>query len=73
MSNGKTKSQPALSSKSLPLSPSSQREKDRRTASKASDDLASPLAAKTFSQLTAAEKDNLLEAIALRLSLVKPA
>jgi len=65
-------SQPALSSKSLPLSTKAQKERDARLAQKSADTLAAPLSAKTFAQLTAAEKDTLLEVIALRLGLVKP-
>lgn len=74
----KTKSSPAkvrtaISSKALPPSAQVQKDRDFRAASLSSEALASPLASKTFSQLTAAEKDTLLEVIALRLGLVKPA
>jgi len=65
-------SQPALSSKFLPLSAKAQKERDVRSALKSAELLAAPLSTKTFAQLTAAEKDTLLEVIALRLGLVKP-
>jgi len=67
------KSRKALCSKDIPHSADVLEARERNKAHISAEDLSATLRTKPFAQLTPAEKDSLLEAVALLLGLVKSA
>ena len=60
----------ALKRADIPLTQEEEDERAKRECFKQSEDILSGLAGKTYGQLTPAEKDQLIQAIALRLGLI---